>query len=158
MLFSGYRSSFRDGSSFADGSSFGDGSFDGDASFDGGWFLTSDLGEIADGGLRVLGRADDVINTGGEKVVAASVAEVLAGHPALADAVVVGAPDPEWGERVVAVVVLADPAQELTLRELRAYCAERLPAYAVPRELRVLPRLPLLPNGKTDMSAIKTGT
>lgn len=130
----------------------------GAAPLDGGWFVTSDLGELSGGRLRVLGRADDVVNTGGEKVVAAAVAAVLAGHPGIADAAVVGAPDPEWGERVVAVIVPADPAAAPTLEQLRAYCTDRLPAYAAPRELRILPRLPLLPNGKTDLAAIRTGT
>ncbi|GAB3895093.1 hypothetical protein GCM10027612_47350 [Microbispora bryophytorum subsp. camponoti] len=62
--------------------------------FEGGWFVTSDLGSIEDGRLTVLGRADDVINTGGRKVVAGSVAEVLAGHPAVRDVVVVGGMTP----------------------------------------------------------------
>ncbi|MFE0077451.1 AMP-dependent synthetase, partial [Nonomuraea sp. NPDC059023] len=66
--------------------------------------------------------------------------------------------DPEWGERVVAVVVPADPARPPTLDQLRAYAKDRLPAYAAPRELRLLPRLPLLPNGKTDLALLRTGT
>jgi O-succinylbenzoic acid--CoA ligase len=139
VLFSGYR--------------FGE-----PAPFDGDWYVTSDLGELTGGRLRVLGRADDVINTGGEKVVAASVAEVLGGHPEVADVAVIGRPDPEWGEIVVAVVVPADPAGPLTLDQLRAYATDRLPAYAAPRELRLMSRLPLLPNGKTDLVSLRTGT
>ncbi|MFE3450069.1 AMP-binding protein [Nonomuraea sp. NPDC059194] len=130
----------------------------GDSPVEGGWFTTSDLGAIEDGRLRVLGRADDVINTGGEKVVAASVASVLALHPEVADVAVVGRPHPEWGEAVVAVVVPADPGRPPTLGQLRAYSRERLPAYAAPRELRLLSALPLLPNGKTDLAALRTGT
>ncbi|GAA4507976.1 MULTISPECIES: AMP-binding protein [Nonomuraea] len=126
--------------------------------FDGGWFVTSDLGELSGGRLRVLGRADDVINTGGEKVVAGAVATVLGGHPAIADVAVVGRPDPEWGEVVVAAVVPADPVNPPTLQQLRAYCDDRLPPYAAPRDLRVLPRLPLLPNGKPDLLRLKSGT
>ncbi|MEV4222646.1 MULTISPECIES: AMP-binding protein [unclassified Nonomuraea] len=125
---------------------------------DGGWFVTSDLGELADGRLRVLGRADDVINTGGEKVPAASVAAVIGAHPGVADVAVVGRPDPEWGELVVAAVVPADPAAPPTLAQLRAYCADRLPPYAVPRDLRLLPSMPLLANGKTDLIRLKSGT
>ena len=72
---------------------------------EGGWFVTSDLGEIDhDGRLRVLGRADDVVNTGGVKVPASAVARRLRAHPSVTAAEVVGVPDPEWGERVVAVV------------------------------------------------------
>lgn len=126
--------------------------------YDGGWFATSDLGELTGGRLRVLGRADDVINTGGEKVVAASVAAVLGRHPEVADVAVVGTPDPEWGEAVTAFVVPADHSRPPTLQQLRAYAADRLPPYAAPRELRILSALPLLANGKTDMAALRTGT
>lgn len=125
---------------------------------EGEWFVTSDLGELSGGRLRVLGRADDVINTGGEKVVAASVTAVLATHPEVADVAVVGRPDPEWGQVVVAVVVAHDATRAPTLEQLRAYARDRLPAYAAPRELRLLPCLPLLPNGKTDLAALRTGT
>ncbi|WP_084780084.1 AMP-binding protein [Planobispora rosea] len=119
-----------------------------------GWFVTSDLGAFDGDRLRVLGRADDVINTGGQKVVAAAVAEVVAGHPAVADAVVVGRPDPEWGERVVAVVVSPDPP---SLAELRAFVKERLPAYAAPAELVLVTEIPLLANGKPDLAALRYG-
>ncbi|MET7463360.1 AMP-binding protein [Nonomuraea sp. NPDC005501] len=123
---------------------------------DGDWFVTSDLGELSGGRLRVLGRADDVINTGGEKVVAGAVATVLGGHPEVADVAVVGRDDPEWGEVVVAVVVPADPSRPPTLTQLRAYCADRLPSYAAPRELRLTPGLPLLPNGKPDLVRLRS--
>ncbi|WP_169984379.1 AMP-binding protein [Microbispora sp. H10836] len=122
--------------------------------FEGGWFVTSDLGSMENGRLTVLGRADDVINTGGRKVVAGAVAEVMAGHPAVRDVVVVGRPDPEWGEIVVAVVVPGD-AREVTLDELRGFAKERLPAYAAPRAVELVSQIPLLPNGKPDMVALK---
>ncbi|MFS1303772.1 AMP-binding protein [Streptosporangium longisporum] len=125
-----------------------------EAARDGDLFLTSDLGVVEDGRLRVLGRADDVINTGGEKVVAAVVAEAVAAHPAVSDAVVVGRPDPEWGQRVTAVVVAADPP---SLAEIRAFVKERLPAYAAPAELVVVPGIPLLANGKPDLEALRHG-
>ncbi len=121
--------------------------------FEDGWFVASDLGTIEGGRLRVLGRADDVINTGGRKVVAGAVAEVLAGHPRVRDVVVVGRPDPEWGEIVEAVVVCRD--EEVTLAELRDFAKERLPAYAAPRTVRLVSRIPLLPNGKPDMVALR---
>ncbi|MGP3959416.1 AMP-binding protein [Nonomuraea sp. 3N208] len=128
------------------------------APLDGGWFVTSDLGELAGGRLRVLGRADDVINTGGEKVMAAAVAAVLGTHPEVADVAVIGVPDPEWGELVTAIVVPANPDTPLTLTQLRAYCRDRLPPHAAPRELRLVSGLPLLPNGKTDLVRLKAGT
>ncbi|MEU9889870.1 AMP-binding protein [Sphaerisporangium sp. NPDC051011] len=126
------------------------------AALDGGWYLTSDLGALQDGRLRVLGRVDDVINTGGRKVVAGTVAGLLAGHPAVREAVVVGRPHPEWGQEVVAVVVAADPAAPPALAELRSLVKTRLPGYAAPRALAVVDRLPLLPNGKHDLVAIRT--
>jgi O-succinylbenzoic acid--CoA ligase len=128
------------------------------APLDGGWFVTSDLGELRGGRLRVLGRADDVINTGGEKVVAGAVTDVLCAHPEIADAAVIGTPDPEWGELVTAIVVPANPDTPLTLEQLRAYCRDRLPPHAAPRELRFVSRLPLLPNGKTDLVRLRAGT
>jgi O-succinylbenzoic acid--CoA ligase len=121
-----------------------------DRPFEGGWFVTSDLGLIDDGRLTVLGRADDVINTGGEKVVAGAVAEVLSGHPAVRDVVVVGRPDPEWGQIVVAVVV-----GDVTLPDLRAFAKNRLPAHAAPRAVELVSQIPLLPNGKPDMVALR---
>ncbi|HEX2315634.1 MAG TPA: AMP-binding protein [Thermomonospora sp.] len=122
---------------------------------DGDWFLTQDLGVVENGRLRVLGRMDDVINTGGEKVLATEVAAVLARHPRVKDVEVVGRPDPEWGERVTAVVVPAgDPP---TLDDLRAWVRETLPAHAAPRELDLLEALPLLPSGKPDRQALRNG-
>jgi O-succinylbenzoic acid--CoA ligase len=118
--------------------------------FAGGWFVTSDLGTVDDGRLTVLGRADDVINTGGRKVVAGAVARVLADHPAVRDVAVVGRPDPEWGELVVAVVV-----GDVTLSELRDFAKERLPAYAAPRAVEAVTKIPLLPNGKPDMVTLR---
>ncbi|SEG81580.1 O-succinylbenzoic acid--CoA ligase [Thermomonospora echinospora] len=123
---------------------------------DGDWFLTQDLGAVEDGRLRVLGRMDDVVNTGGEKVLATEVAAVLAGHPQVKDVVVVGRPDPEWGERITAVVVPAgDPP---TLGELRDLVRRTLPVYAAPRELELLEAIPLLPSGKPDRQALRTAS
>ncbi|MCY7366140.1 MAG: AMP-binding protein, partial [Frankiaceae bacterium] len=76
------------------------------AAFDGDTFTSADVGHWDGDRLVVLGRADDVVVTGGEKVAPAAVEAVLAEHPAVADAAVVGVPDDEWGARVVAVVVL----------------------------------------------------
>jgi O-succinylbenzoic acid--CoA ligase len=117
---------------------------DGDLPLTGGdgWFTTGDLGEIVDGRLRVLGRADEVVVSGGENVPVAAVAGRLRDHPAVADAVVVGRPDPEWGEVVVAVVVPCDPKRPPTLDELRAAVRGTYPAAFAPRELLVVDELP----------------
>jgi O-succinylbenzoic acid--CoA ligase len=121
------------------------------AAFAGGWYATGDLGTWDGSRLNVLGRADDVVVTGGEKVAPAAVEAALATHPAVADVAVVGVPDEEWGSRVVAVVVLREP---LTLEQARAYVAERVSRVAAPRELRVVPALPLLASGKVDRRAL----
>ncbi len=126
------------------------------AALAGGWFVTSDLGEFAgDGRLVVRGRADDVINSGGEKVVAGEVEQILRGCPFLRDAVVVGTPHSEWGERVTAMIIAADPARPPSLDELRTYVAERLPRYAAPRAVVVVAELPMLASGKPDRQLIR---
>ncbi len=112
-----------------------------------GWHTTQDVGALVDGRLVVHGRADDVVVTGGEKVAPAAVEAVLAEHPAVAEAVVMGAPDEEWGHRVVAHVVLRAP---LALEDARAHVAERLGRAAAPRQLLVHEALPLLVTGKVD--------
>ncbi|MCP9976797.1 AMP-binding protein [Actinomadura madurae] len=122
---------------------------------DGDWFVTQDLGAIEDGRLRVRGRLDDVINTGGEKVVAGEIATVLSRHPKVRDVVVVGRPDPEWGERVTAVVVPA-AARPPDLAELRAFVRETMPAHAAPRELELVDAIPLLASGKPDRARLRT--
>ncbi|TQM69203.1 O-succinylbenzoic acid--CoA ligase [Actinomadura hallensis] len=125
------------------------------AAMDGEWFVTQDLGAMEDGRLRVRGRVDDVINTGGEKVVAGEVAAVLSRHPAVRDVVVVGRPDPEWGERVTAVVVPSpDAPAPPELTELRAFVRETMPAHAAPRELELVEAIPLLPSGKPDRARL----
>lgn len=110
-----------------------------------GWFVTDDLGHWAeDGRLRIDGRVDDVIISGGVKVAAAAVAAALAHHPDVEDAEVLGVSDLEWGERVVAFVVSREP---VALEELRDLVAPRSWA---PRQVVRLPEIPRLPNGKTD--------
>jgi O-succinylbenzoic acid--CoA ligase len=113
-----------------------------------GWLHTGDEGALdEDGNLTVTGRAGDTIITGGENVAPTEVEAVLAGHPAVAEAGVRGAPDPEWGQRVVATVVLrAD--QTATEDDLRGYCRVRLAGYKVPRAIRFAPELPKTVSGK----------
>lgn len=122
--------------------------------FRGGVFTTSDLGTLEpDGILRVLGRADDMIVTGGEKVPPAAVEAALEQHPAVVEAGVVGVDDQEWGQRVVACVVLHGP---LTLDTAREHVARTLPRAWAPRELREVERIPLLPSGKIDRAALRS--
>jgi o-succinylbenzoate---CoA ligase len=123
---------------------------------DGRWFVTSDIGSIAPSGeLVVRGRADDVINTGGEKVVAAEVEAVLATCPGVREAAVVGRPDREWGEVVTAVIVPADPSAPPVLPDIRRHVRQLLPAHAGPAGLLLVPELPMLPSGKPDREALR---
>jgi len=121
----------------------------------GGWLVTSDVGAFEAGRLSVRGRADEMINTGGEKVAPGEVAAALELCPGVREAVVIGQPDPEWGERVTAVVVPDDPAHPPVLPALRAAVARRLPRYAAPRALVLVAELPLLASGKPDLAALR---
>jgi O-succinylbenzoic acid--CoA ligase len=119
-------------------------------------FVTSDLGRLMpDGRVTVRGRADDVINTGGYMVVPGEVAAVLAACPGVREVVVVGRPDPEWGERVIAVVVPADREHPPALELLRTQVSARLPRYACPSEVVLTEAIPVLPSGKPDLAALK---
>jgi o-succinylbenzoate---CoA ligase len=123
---------------------------------DDGWLRTGDLGRLdAAGRLVVRGRADDVINTGGALVVPGEVAAVLQTCPGVRDAAVLGQPDPEWGERVVAVVAPADPADPPTLELLRLHVKERLPRYAAPSRVVMVDAVPMLPSGKHDLARLR---
>ena len=109
-----------------------------------GWFHTDDLGELApDGRLSVTGRADDVIISCGVKVPAQALAERIRRHPGVESVEVLGVPDDEWGQRVVAFVV-----GDVALEDLREHVSEELPREWAPRQVVTLPDLPLLSNGK----------
>jgi len=121
-----------------------------------GWFRTGDLGRLdASGRLTVRGRADDIINTGGYKVVPGEVTAALQSCPGVRDVAVVGQPDSQWGERVVAVVVPADPADPPALELLRLHVRERLPRYAAPSRVVVVDAVPVLPSGKHDIAQLR---
>jgi o-succinylbenzoate---CoA ligase len=139
------------------GSMASDAERSGAAALDEGWFSTSDLGSLtADGRLIVRGRADDVINTGGEKVVPGEVEAVLGTIDGVRDVVVVGMPDQEWGELVTAFVVPADQAVPPDLHQLREHARGRLAAYAAPRRMLLVAEVPLLASGKPDRQALRT--
>lgn len=127
-----------------------------------GWFATNDLGEIDDDGrLRITGRSDDVIISGGVNVPLPAVTEALRGHVGVGDAIAVGVPDAEWGTRVVAYLVPADAVclDGLRLDEVRdAIEAAGLPRTWAPREVVLVDTLPLLPGGKVDRQALRQGS
>jgi acyl-CoA synthetase (AMP-forming)/AMP-acid ligase II len=114
------------------------------ATADDGWLHTGDKGHLdEDGNLTVEGRIADTIVTGGENVAAAEVEEALLGHPSVEDVAVVGRPDPEWGQAVVAFVVGdVDPA------ELGAHARERLAGYKVPKRIESVAEIPRNAAGK----------
>ena len=145
VLFSGYRS--REPDSSAPGGP----ALDAD-----GWFWTADLGALDEAGrLTVRGRADDVINSGGEKVVPGEVESVLGTLDGVRDVVIVGVPDSEWGELVTAVIVPEDPAVPPELARLRAQARERIPGFAAPRRLILVAEIPMLASGKPDRQALR---
>jgi O-succinylbenzoic acid--CoA ligase len=117
-----------------------------------GWLVTHDLGRIgADGRLRITGRDDDMITTGGVKVPAAAVVARIREHPSVFSAEVLGVPDEQWGERVVAFVVGAVP-----LEELRAWVSEECPRAWAPQQVVRLGEVPLLSNGKVDRLQLRS--
>lgn len=137
------------------------------AAFRDGWFRTGDLAVVEGGYYRILGRQSvDIIKTGGFKVSALEVEEVLREHPLVAECAVVGVPDPEWGERVAAAIVPRpeagpDAPLALSLEALRAFARERLAPYKIPTVVRLLPELPRNAMGKVvkpDVRAALAGT
>jgi acyl-CoA synthetase (AMP-forming)/AMP-acid ligase II len=108
-----------------------------------GWYHSGDLVDVDDEGyVSVVGRARDVIRTGGESVTPPEVELALAGHPALADVAVVGLPDEQWGEVVCAVVVLVPGADEPSVDDLRDYVGDRLARFKHPRRVAVVDEIP----------------
>jgi malonyl-CoA/methylmalonyl-CoA synthetase len=113
-----------------------------------GWFQTGDQAVVEEGRYRILGRSSvDIIKSGGEKISALEIEEVLRGHDAITDCAVVGVEDPEWGQLVAAALVLAGNA-DLSLEDLRTWAKERLAPYKVPREIKTIAELPRNAMGK----------
>lgn len=117
-------------------------------------FVTSDHGVREQGRLRVLGRIDDVIVTGGVKVAPGPVEAALTRAPGVAEAVVVGLPDAQWGQRVAAALVLVPGASPPNLAQIRALVTDQVGARHAPRQVSVLDRLPLRGPGKPDRAAV----
>jgi len=118
-----------------------------------GWFRTDDAGILDDGVLRILGRLDEALSTGGLTVVPQVVEAVLIEHPSVREVAVIGLPDARLGQRVAAVVV-ATPGCSPALDELRDHVAATLDRTAAPRELHVVDALPLRGPGKVDRRAL----
>jgi O-succinylbenzoic acid--CoA ligase len=122
---------------------------------DDGWLRPGDAGEIdADGRLHVIGRIDDLINSGGERVWPREVEEALRHHPGVREVAVGGRLDPEWGQHVAAWIVPADPADPPSLEDVRAFASRTLPRHKAPRELIVVEELPRTLSGKLRRAAL----
>ncbi|PVA30323.1 o-succinylbenzoate--CoA ligase [Mycobacteroides abscessus] len=118
-----------------------------------GWFHTDDFGELDEGRLRVLGRLDEAISTGGLTVVPQVVEAALGAHPLVAECAVFGVPDDRLGQRVAAAVV-PSAAGAPTLEDLREHVTAALDGTAAPRELHLLDELPRRGIGKLDRRAL----
>jgi malonyl-CoA/methylmalonyl-CoA synthetase len=118
-----------------------------------GWFMTGDTAVVEDGYYRILGRTSmDIIKSGGYKLSALEIEEVLRTHPAIADCAVVGLPSEEWGETVAAALVTK---AEIDLKALNLWMRERMPAYRVPRQYLLVPELPRNAMGKVTKKDVK---
>jgi malonyl-CoA/methylmalonyl-CoA synthetase len=123
--------------------------------FSDGWFSTGDIALLERDIYRILGRkSTDIIKTGGYKVSALEIEEVLRTHPAIEECAVVGQEDPEWGERVCAALVLRR-GERLTFGDLRGWGKTRLAPYKVPGEIMILDELPRNPLGKVTKPALR---
>jgi fatty-acyl-CoA synthase len=127
-----------------------------------GYFHTGDLAHCApDGSYTVVGRAKDMLISGGENIYPAEIENRLAAHPQVAECAVVGLPDPQWGEKVVACVVLRAPAQSSTahaawVSDLNTYLAKHIARYKLPRDWVLLPELPKTATGKVQKNLLQS--
>jgi acyl-CoA synthetase (AMP-forming)/AMP-acid ligase II len=134
-----------------------DSSLDAAAFDEEGWFRTGDLGRLdADGNVTITGRLKDIIIRKGENISAKEVEDLLFTHPKVADAAVIGLPDPSSGERACAVVALKDAGEALGFDEMKAYLKGRgLRMVAVPEQLEIVEALPRNPAGKVLKQDLK---
>jgi malonyl-CoA/methylmalonyl-CoA synthetase len=119
-----------------------------------GWFCTGDTAVVENGNYRILGRMSvDIIKTGGYKVSALEIEEVLRSHPDIQECAVVGVADLEWGERVCAALVL-QPQRELTLESFRSWAKEQLAVYKIPTRILTVEELPRNAMGKVTKPTV----
>ena len=113
------------------------------SAFEDGWFRMGDMGALdADGYLSIVGRKKEILRTGGESVSPSEVEAVLRDFPGVAEAAIVGLPDPDWGDVLCAAIVPSPGAPPPTLEALRAHCEGRLAGFKKPRRIAILSRLP----------------
>lgn len=125
------------------------------AAFLAGWFRTGDLAVVDNGAYRILGRQSvDILKTGGYKVSALEIEDVLRSHPAVDDCAVVGLPDPEWGERIAAAVVRRS-GEDIDPEGVRAWARERLAPYKIPSLVYAVQALPRNALGKVTKPTVR---
>lgn len=121
---------------------------------DDGWFKTGDIAIVEDNYYRILGRDSiDIIKSGGYKISAIEIEEILRTHSDIADCSVIGVPNEEWGEIVAAVVIVDNPAFDVG--KLNSWMRERMPAYKVPRHYKIVDKLPRNAMGKVTKNELK---
>jgi acyl-CoA synthetase (AMP-forming)/AMP-acid ligase II len=120
-----------------------------------GWLHTGDIGKIDEEGfIYILDRKKDMINRGGEKIYSLEVENVICNNPKVLEAAVVGVPDPVMGEVVKACITLK-PGELATADEIKAFCAERLADFKVPKFVEFMESLPRNPAGKVDKPELR---
>jgi acyl-CoA synthetase (AMP-forming)/AMP-acid ligase II len=120
-----------------------------------GWLHTGDLGRLDDEGfLYIVDRKKDMIITGGENIFPREIEEVLYAHPKILEAAVIGVPDPEWGEKIHAVVALKE-GQRLTEQEIIDYTVEHIASFKKPKSVQFVDRLPRSAAGKVLKRVLK---
>jgi fatty-acyl-CoA synthase len=113
------------------------------------WMHTGDLAMMReDGYVEIVGRIKDMIIRGGENIYPREIEEFLYTHPKVADVQVVGIPHERYGEEVLACVIPRDPAEPLTLEDLRGFCEGRLAHYKIPTQLQIMDAFPMTVSGK----------
>ncbi len=119
------------------------------------WFRTGDVATVENGYYRILGRESvDIIKTGGYKVSALDIEEVLRTHPIIKECAVVGVDDEEWGERVC-VAIVVEQAKSFDLDQLRGWAKARLAPYKIPTRMRTVDDLPRNAMGKVTKPEVK---
>lgn len=124
--------------------------------FDDGWLRTGDVGSMTrDGYILLSDRAKDVIKSGGEWISSVDLENHLMGHPAVAEASVIGVPDDKWGERPLAAVVIK-PGQQVSMEELRDFIADRVARWQVPERWAIIDEVPKTSVGKFDKKQLRS--
>ena len=118
-----------------------------------GYFVTSDCGRIKDDNLEILGRKDDLINTGGEKIWAKTLEDLIVNIQGVTEAAVLGIPDEKWGQKIAAAIVKVD-SLSLTGEDITKAVKSELPNWAIPKEIKFIKELPKTALGKNDRAAI----